>query len=457
MLYRSRYAKYYQRSGDVSVFHALTMEVLFGSKDLLDILLAFPTAEGGPPTASLPEGSEETVSLLREKKILLGDPVEDETLLSEFRTRARSLHRGQIQLMYLLTHADCNLRCTYCFVGQSCNSAQSRMSCETARKAVQYFFRHSQKIRERRIIFYGGEPLLNPEALLAAADEAISLSEKVHGKIDLTLITNGLLLTKSLAQELLQRQIKVSVSIDGPEEVHDAYRKTRGGGPTYKEALRALRTLQELGGKPSVSCTITPVSLERWDEVVNLIIDELKVQGLGFNILIPGSCAEAAPHYVDALQPTTAILHAFERFRELGIYEDRMGRRVKPFISRSFHFKDCLGVGGQIAVAPDGSIGPCQGLLGEREYFPLNLSDDDLDDPFKNSLFSEWVERCPLNFDECLECPAISICGGGCPLAALREEGTIWKIDRRICSQVKPIHEWLMWDLFANAKEDIVQ
>jgi len=450
MMYRSRFAKFYQRNGDVSVFHALLMDVLFGSQDLLDVLLAFPTTDGLPPTHDLPEGSEEAVNLLREKKILLEDPTQDESLLSQFRARARSLHGGQLQLMYLITHADCNLRCTYCFVGQSCLPAQSRMSCQTAREAVRYFFQHSKKIRERRIIFYGGEPLLNPEALLAAADEAISLSEKVSAKVDMTLITNGLLLTKPLARDLLEREIKVSVSIDGPEEVHDAYRKTRGGGPTYKEALRALRTLQELGGKPSVSCTITPVSLGRWDEVVNLIVDELKVEGLGFNILVPTSCPEAAPHYVDAIEPTRAILQAFERFRELGIYEDRMGRRVKPFISRSFHFKDCLGVGGQIAVAPDGSIGPCQGLLGEPKYFPLNLSDGDLGDPFNNSLFSEWVERHPLNFDECLECPAISICGGGCPLAALREEGTIWKIDRRICDQVKPIHEWLIWDLFAN-------
>ena len=114
------------------------------------------------------------------------------------------------------------------------------MTEETALQAVRYFFRHSPKASKRKIIFYGGEPLLNVSVLLAAADEAIRLTElgrrqkaearrqkdQASGKkrrgrgrpleLNLTLLTNGLLVTPQIARELAARKISVSVSIDGP-------------------------------------------------------------------------------------------------------------------------------------------------------------------------------------------------------------------------------------------------
>ena len=55
------------------------------------------------------------------------------------------------------------------------------------------------------------------------------------------------------------------------------------------------------------------------------------------------------------------------------------------------------------------------------QYFPLSVLSDPWEDPFQNVPFKEWNGRFPLVFDECLECPAISICGGGCPLASPRD------------------------------------
>ena len=150
------------------------------------------------------------------------------------------------------------------------------------------------------------------------------------------------------------------------------------------------------------------------------------------------------------MAPVEALLRSHARFRIEGIHEDRVMRRVKAFTQRKFRFTDCPGVGQQIAVAPDGSMGPCQGLLGSHEYFPLHVERDIDRSPFEHPLFAEWTRRTPLNFPECLECPAIAVCGGGCPLAPLRDRGSIWEVDERVCEQVKPIHEWLVWQLRDN-------
>ena len=477
---QSRFARYYQRGEDVCFFHSLTMDVLFGCDRLLEFFLSFPAADQEPETVQPTDDPEddtiEAIDLFCQKGLLVENGERDEKLLDEYIAKGENQHRGQLSLMYLLPTSRCNLDCKYCFIGRELDAPSSLMTEETALQAVRYFFRHSPKASKRKIIFYGGEPLLNASVLLAAADEAIRLTElgrqkaearrqkdQASGKkhrgrrkpleLNLTLLTNGLLVTPELARELAARKISVSVSIDGPQDVHDQNRLTRDGEPTFERAVAALGILREAGLKPSISCTVTDASLEQWDRVQSLIIDDLKLHGLGFNILLPGPCGESSLRYSGRLDPTSALLQAYDRFRGLGIYEDRVMRRVKPFVNHRFHFKDCLGVGGQIAVAPDGSVGPCQGMLGNADYFPLNVFRDFETSPYENALFDEWTKRFPLKFEECLECPAIALCGGGCPIASLREEGTIWEIDRRICEQVKPIHEWLLWDLHKNHQQ----
>ncbi|MCL2347124.1 MAG: SPASM domain-containing protein [Planctomycetaceae bacterium] len=130
-------------------------------------------------------------------------------------------------------------------------------------------------------------------------------------------------------------------------------------------------------------------------------------------------------------------------------------RRVKPYTEETFHFKDCMGVGGQLAVSPQGKIGPCQAYLGCDEYFPLDvhalhakLPDLSIEDIYADPMFHEWSYRFPLNMKDCIDCHAIAVCGGGCPYAAHANTGSIWKIDKRICFQAKQIFEWMIWETY---------
>ena len=132
-----------------------------------------------------------------------------------------------------------------------------------------------------------------------------------------------------------------------------------------------------------------------------------------------------------------------------------MMRRIKPYISNGFSFKDCMGVGGQIVLAPDGRIGPCQAFLGLDEYFPLSVEALYLqlptltsEDVYKNPIFEELRHRFPLNMKNCIDCSAIAICGGGCPYASFARKHSIWEIDDSVCSQSKKIMEWMLWDTY---------
>lgn len=60
--------------------------------------------------------------------------------------------------------------------------------------------------------------------------------------------------------------------------------------------------------------------------------------------------------------------------------------------------------------------------------------------------------RSPLNMPECQDCPALGICGGGCPYQSELEMGSIWALDKRFCIHAKMTLEWLIWDLFKQTQ-----
>lgn len=123
-------------------------------------------------------------------------------------------------------------------------------------------------------------------------------------------------------------------------------------------------------------------------------------------------------------------------------------RKVDSFVKSEIYAFDCGAAGGgQIVIAPDGQVGICHGYLGSRKHFATTV-DDETFDPRNDPVFIEWSRRSPLNMDACRECPALGICGGGCPLNADFEEGSIWGLDKRFCVHCKTTLEWLIWDLY---------
>lgn len=150
-----------------------------------------------------------------------------------------------------------------------------------------------------------------------------------------------------------------------------------------------------------------------------------------------------------------SLIKAFEIFRKQGIYEDRIMRKVDSFTKKEVYPFDCGCAGGnQITIAPNGDVGICHGYLSERKYFVTDVNDTQFD-PSQSEVFQEWSKRSPLNMKECANCIALGICGGGCPLNADYETGSIWGLDSRFCVHAKMTLEWLIWDLFEQMKVEI--
>ena len=121
---------------------------------------------------------------------------------------------------------NCNLRCKYCaYSGSYKNRIHSnkRMAFEVATKAIDFVVSHSEDAEQFYIGFYGGEPLLEFPLIKQCVDYA---NRQCEGrKIKYHLTTNATLFSKEIIEYLIKNNFDILISLDGPESVHDKYRK----------------------------------------------------------------------------------------------------------------------------------------------------------------------------------------------------------------------------------------
>ncbi len=466
VLQRSRFAHLFKKDGVVCIFHSLTRRMLFGGQsleDLYEALAKSSTIDEMIEGLSHRYSRKQLTNLileLQERSILIQSQEEDtEVYLRCFK---KGLAQYSIHHMYLLPTSDCNFRCMYCFLEDEERPLEpSYMDQETAESAIRLFAKLAGGNGPASVTIYGGEPLLNAGTTYFA----MRFLRQLQGEgefpqgLDVSMLSNGSLIDDETIRVLKETHAGIGISIDGPRHLHDAARKDCIGAGTFDSALRGFRRLQEEGLNPSVSCTLNAYTIQFMDEIVDFIINDLHPNGMGFNLLLPRVGSSGPCTAMDQEFASREIIRAFEKLRRVGIYEDRMMRRVRPYAENRFQCKDCMGVGGQIVVGPSGQIGPCQALLGmnDEKYFPLNVHDFDVrgetvssDTIYANPLFDEWRHRFPMNMSECVDCFAISVCGGGCPYASQIVKGSIWEIDDRVCFQAKNILEWMIWDTYKN-------
>lgn len=438
--------------GVAALYHVLTMEVLY-----LPQVVGETIFRGGRDVRSSDTWFEEVgdvLPLLIEKGFLVAPDHDDHV---DLETRRIALAANQpLDVMYLLVTDGCNLRCTYCFE-ESPGAPQFRarqMDERTVDAAIDTFARLTKRYGsanpEKLIQLYGGEPLMNKKAIRRAVYRLTErkASGDLPSEAKLVILTNGLLLDEAFAEYLAAEKVALGISLDGPALYTNAYRIAKKKGvDTFASARRAYEIARTAGIEVGLSATLTPDVVAHFDEVLDFFINDLRVEsGINFNILHFSPAVPVDDEYYE--RAADCILQAFERFRDLGIYEERMMRKVQSFAEQDPIFVDCGVSGNQIIVAPDGAIGVCQDFVKPRTYFRGSVHDEG--DPIAAGLHAEWRTRSPFYMDECQSCPAMAICGGGCPASVELSTGNRWNIDRRICPHSRKSLEWLIWETYAT-------
>lgn len=154
--------------------------------------------------------------------------------------------------LYVMTKpvgAVCNLACDYCYYLEKANLykdiSKHVMSDELLEKFIREYI-GSQTMPQVLFTWHGGETLMRP---LSFYKRVMELQQKyARGRtIDNCIQTNGTLLTDEWCEFFKKNNWLVGVSIDGPQEFHDEYRKNRQGRPSFTKVMQGIHLLKKHG------------------------------------------------------------------------------------------------------------------------------------------------------------------------------------------------------------------
>lgn len=456
MIRMSRFSHKYDLGDDMALYHSLRMKPVYLTKETYGEVEEWLASGICDSLDDAPEVIRQEVGELARCKILTKSGNEDEQVLKFVRSR---IPKPTTSICYLILSEQCNLACKYCFLGNNdackrSNFLLESMTAETADKAITFFIRQMKasgldvdRVRPT-LIFYGGEPLVNYQVLEHVAERVNEMrgSEKYLENLEMSMVTNGLLLDEERVVRLQHLGVSIAISIDGFTEKANEMRIDLSGRPAFSRILEKLDLCKKLGANASLSVTLSEETIKSEKGILELIQD-YGIKGLGFNIMMSSDTFTLPESYNEAA--SQFILDEFVELRKKGIYEDRVMRKLKSFAKAQVYFSDCgATAGGQVVIAPNGRVGICHGCLFDKRYFVGDINDDDFvaaEDP----TFIEWSQITPLNQPECYGCPALGICGGGCPINAmnLRSGNSIHSRDERFCVHAKKTLEFFIQDL----------
>ena len=179
---------------------------------------------------------------------------------------------ASFNLMLKPAGSQCNLACKYCYYLDKAEIYGGRepVMSEAMLETVVREYIAANGVADVTFNWHGGEPLVLG---LDFYRKALALQQKYAGgkTIHNTIQTNGVLLNREWADFFAQNGFLVGLSIDGPRDIHDKYRRDRGGAPTFDKVMNAVRLLQTSGVEFNTMTTVNAASEGRGLEVYHFL------------------------------------------------------------------------------------------------------------------------------------------------------------------------------------------
>lgn len=341
------------------------------------------------------------------------------------------------RLLVLQSTPYCNINCSYCYLSH--RDVRATMSIDTVRATMRAIRADGLNHSGLTIVFHAGEPLVLSANYYRGVFSAIMDEQIPEAPNTFGLQTNAISLTKDHCKLFREYNVKMGVSLDGPESLHDANRRTRNNRGTHALTLRGLQLLQDYGLNPSLICVVTKSTLRHARELVRFF-HSLGVMRISLNF-----------EEIEGCNLTTSVqgedLGDLETFlRDVYLASKDMGICVREFIELdAFNSEDSV---------PDQQVTPFAIVSvdwqGNFSTFSPELLDQTHDkyghfrfgnvhdgsivsaehDPKFVAVYSdirEGVTQCRA------ECDSFNICGGGAPSNKLAERGTFAATETLSC------------------------
>jgi uncharacterized protein len=328
----------------------------------------------------------------------------------------------------------CNLSCQYCYFLKKENlypGGSFRMSEETLELYTRQYIQ-AQPAPEVNFYWQGGEPTLMG---LEFFQLAVKLQKKysVPGKkIQNFFQTNATQLDADWCQFFKDNEFLVGVSLDGPRELHDAYRRDKGGRPTFDRVMAGLDLLKQHGVEFNILATVNRANAGSPLEVYRFLRDKVGAQFLQFIPIVDRENAtgnqegfQVRKHSVTGKQYGEFLIAVFDEWvrRDVGkTYVQIFDVALQAWVGQRpglCIFEPTCGQG--LAVEHTGDVYACDHFV-EPGFLLGNIHETSLEnlvvDPRQIAFGQEKLRTLPKY---CLECKVRFLCNGGCPKDRIRK------------------------------------
>jgi uncharacterized protein len=349
-----------------------------------------------------------------------------------------------IQTLVMNLTNQCNLSCQYCYEFGADKLATPEgkpkfMDAATAKASVDFLLAQSGDRRAIHITFFGGETLMNFPLLQEVVAYANERAMQQGRHVDFSLTTNGTLLTPAIIEFLSENRIGVTVSMDGPKEMHDHLRVFANGRGSYDIIEPKVRALIQNHRTRPITARVTFTS--GVSDVIR-IFRHLK-QDLGFHE-VGFAPVTTSPNQLYAIgqKGMDGVLEQFHTLADEYLAYALRGE-AHGFSNVSDTLAElCQGVNkshpcgaglGLLGVGPSGDIAPCHRFVDSDAHALGHISTG-----IDKEKQADFLRRGHINSKyDCHTCWARPLCAGGCHHEAFVRYGDTGHPNLHYCDWIR--------------------
>jgi uncharacterized protein len=427
-----------KRGDEYLLFNDTTLTCVQGNKDVVDLVTMCDGTCSAQELCDRIGDSDTVFEVLTElwnNCILIHEKEDD--FYSPFVPRAIDINS-----ICIYPTMDCNFECTYCLPDAGSANKKEYITMATVKKAFQYMLEHTSSQRFH-ILFFGGEPLLGFDIVKDVVKYVEELSSLNGFRFVFKIVTNGSLITPEVAEFFKNHHFSVSVSLDGPEPLHNQCRVYSHGKGTYRQVVKGIHWLKK--AKIPFGC-VSVVTSHNVDFIPEIVEHNTELGGSGthLDIIYEAGRATGTIAQPDLKKMAEKMIRTLDMAGKRGPEKIRISdlfgitAMLKNGVRRPSFCGSC---GRNLVVLPSGDIHVCLGAP-PKELCVGNIHDPDFDMETSPAV-TMFLERAVDNLEECKSCAWRYICGGGCPYLAYVQHGSIFK--KSMCDLLSTLCEEVVW------------
>jgi len=402
----------YPKDGYCLLFSTLTRAVVVLKSEFLELL----------SKGELKKIPSKYIESLFDQGMLMPSS-ENETQYVKYLFNKGQFSNESLGLMILTTY-DCNLKCSYCIETDIQPFRKEYTNKDTVESIISWI---QLKVEERHpkfieVVFYGGEPLLNKNPIFQISNILHSDSPKKGVNYSFGIITNGTIdLSENEFKELTKNGMKfIQITIDGNKEINDHRRIYKNGKGTFNDIISNLKKFVEF------VTVIVRVNIDKdnMKDIKNLM-KSLEEKRLKEKIKL-----DFAPRMKSCLRNISCDKDVLDDKEFAHFIADDLLPFVKnkgfSVAERFVRNGPCLLMSeSQFVIDPVGDIYKCAGFVGMSDFVVGNVKERKF-----NRRYVKFISR--DNWLECIKCPYVPLCGGGCAFESYTKLGDY---NKRVCKK----------------------